>query len=154
MYSVNSERNRLIYDLWEANLTVNEISSRTGIPRSTVGYYVRKFNKLAAKGKPVVFPGLSQGPRMIHNYTEDIPLISLVEAKVLGSMVDGDWEGLYYRLRAFKLLKELGLLTVNGQGAYLNSLATWLDIRNTDALVKKLASLKKFDTELSEGAKK
>ena len=72
MYSVNSERNRLIYDLWEARLTVSEISFRTGIPRSTVGYYVRKFNRLAAKGKPVVFPGLSQGPRMPRNYTEDI----------------------------------------------------------------------------------
>ena len=137
MYSVNSERNRLIYDLWEANLTVNEISSRTGIPRSTVGYYVRKFNKLAAKGKPVVFPGSSQGPRMPSNYTEDIPLISRVEAKVLGSMLNGDWEGLYYRLSAFKLLKELGLLSVRGQGAYLYSLAFWLDYKITEALLKK-----------------
>ena len=70
-------------------------------------------------------------------------LISRVEAKVLESMVDGDWKGLYYRLSAFKLLKELGLLSVNGQGVYLNSLATWLDINNTNALLKKARALHK-----------
>jgi hypothetical protein len=74
---------------------------------------------------------------MPRNYTEDIPLMSRGEDKVLKLMVNGDWEGLYYRLSAFKLLKELGLLSVNGQGAYLNSLATWLDINITDALLKK-----------------
>ena len=138
MYLANSERNRMIYELWEANLTVSEISSRTGIPRSTVGYYVRKFNKLGAQGKPVVFPGSDLGPRMPRNYTEDIPLISRVEAKVLASTVDGDWEGLYYRLSAFKLLKELGLLSINGQIIFLNSLVTWIDIEITQALAEKL----------------
>jgi len=76
-----------------------EISSRTGIPRSTVGYYVRKFNELAAKGKPVVLPGLSLGLRMPRNYTEDIPLISRLETKILGSIGHGAREGLYYRER-------------------------------------------------------
>jgi hypothetical protein len=127
-YFANFERNTVIYELWEMNLTVEEISSRTGIPRSTVGYYVRKFNKLAAKGKPVVFPGLNLGPRMPRNYTEDVPLISRLEAKILGSIGHGDWEGLYYRLSAFKLLKELGLLTINGQGSFLSSLAIWVDL--------------------------
>jgi hypothetical protein len=128
MYFANSERNRVIYELWETNLTVGEISSRTGIPRSTVGYYVRKFNKLAAKGKPVVFPDLSLVPRMPRDYAEDFQLISRLEPKILRSIGHGDMEGLYCRLSAFKLLKELGLLTLNGQGSFLLSLATWLDL--------------------------
>jgi hypothetical protein len=46
MYFTNSERNRVIYELWEKNLTIGEISSSTNIPRSTVGYYVRKFKNI------------------------------------------------------------------------------------------------------------
>ena len=77
-----------------------------------------------------MFSGLSLGLRKPRNYTEDIPLISRLEAKILGSIGHGDWEGLYYRLSAFKLLKELGLLTINGQGSFLNSLVTWLDLNS------------------------
>ena len=131
MYFANSERNRVIYELWENELTVGEISSRTGIPRSTVGYYVRKFNKLAAKGKPIVFPGPSPGPRMPRNYTEDIQLISRLEYQILKASARtgyGNWEELYYRLSTFKLLKELSLLTANGQGSFLNLLASWIDL--------------------------
>jgi transposase len=133
MYFTNSERNRVIYELWEKNLTVEEISSNTGIPRSTVGYYVRKFNKLAAKGKPVVFPGPSGSAIIPTNYTQDIQLMSTLETRILESVVHGDWEGLYYRLSAFRHLKELGLLTMRGQANFLSSLERWLDYAQTDA---------------------
>ena len=41
----NPERERLIYRYWVQGHTIDEISMLTGIPRSSVGYYVRKFNK-------------------------------------------------------------------------------------------------------------
>jgi hypothetical protein len=147
MYSTNSERNRVIYEFWEMNLTVVEISSRTGIPRSTVGYYFRKFNKLAAKGKPVVFPGLSLGPRMPSNYTEDIPLMSNLETRILESVGHGDWEELYYRLSAFRLLKELGLLTMGGQANFLSSLERWLDYKKTGEQFDRLSKIVNNDRD-------
>jgi hypothetical protein len=143
MYSTNSQRNKVIYELWEMNLSVGEISSRTGIPRSTVGYYVRKFNKLAAKGKPVVFPGPSYGPRVLTSYAQDIQLMSKLEQRILNSMVDGDWEGLYYRLSGFKLLKELGLLTMEGQANFLSLLEFWLDYKKTGTEFDKLSKIEK-----------
>jgi hypothetical protein len=123
MYFTNSERNRVIYELWEKNLTIGEISSSTNIPRSTVGYYVRKFNRLAAKGKPVVFPGLSQGARKQGSYAEDSSTVSLLQIKILELMRGGDWEGFYYRLNVFKLLKELGFLTGKYGDSFLLFLA-------------------------------
>ena len=56
MYKSNPDRNAIIYELWEKGNTVSEISLMTGIPRSSVGYYVRKFNKYAKDGRPVVLP--------------------------------------------------------------------------------------------------
>jgi len=41
----NLERERLIYRYWVQGRTIDEISRLTGIPRSSVGYYVRKFNR-------------------------------------------------------------------------------------------------------------
>jgi len=41
----NFERDELIHELWLHGYTIDEISSQTGIPRSSVGYYVSKFNK-------------------------------------------------------------------------------------------------------------
>jgi hypothetical protein len=133
MYSTNSERNRVIYELWEKNLTVDEASYQTDIPRSTVGYYYRKFNKLAAKGKPVVFPGPSRSPGIPSNYTQDIPLMSNLETRILKSVVHGNWKELYYRLNSFKLLKELGLLSIGGQASFLSSLERWLNYESTNA---------------------
>ena len=63
MYTPNLERNKRIYELWENGRTVDRISFLTGVPRSTVGYYVRKFNRLAVEGKTVVFPGAHKAPR-------------------------------------------------------------------------------------------
>src|SRR4030066_80568 len=56
MIRQNVSRNRVIYGLWEKAYTVEQIAVETGIPRGTVAYYVRKFNRVAAQGKPVVFP--------------------------------------------------------------------------------------------------
>jgi hypothetical protein len=111
VYATNSERNKVIYELWEKNLTIEKISSSTNIPRSTVGYYVRKFNRLSAKGKPVVFPGLSRDAGKQDSNTADSRAMSLFLQKIYDLVPQGDWEEIYYRVNSFKLLKELGFLT-------------------------------------------
>ena len=45
MFETNPEREKAIYDLWRTGHTIDEITDLTNIPRGTVGYYVRKFNK-------------------------------------------------------------------------------------------------------------
>ena len=48
----NIVRENQILELWIADCTIDEISSTTGIPRSSVGYYVAKFNKLKNEDEP------------------------------------------------------------------------------------------------------
>ena len=45
MIRKNPQRQTRIYTLWKQNLTIDQISATTSIPRSSVGYYVRKFNR-------------------------------------------------------------------------------------------------------------
>ena len=45
MVRPNPERERKILERWQCGDTIDEISILTDIPRSTVGYYVRKFNR-------------------------------------------------------------------------------------------------------------
>ncbi len=46
MPTLNVERNKRIQNLWILGQTIDQISLSTGIPRSTVGYYVKKFKSL------------------------------------------------------------------------------------------------------------
>ena len=41
--------------MWKKGYTVKEISFETDIPKSSAGYYVRKFNKRARRGDPIPF---------------------------------------------------------------------------------------------------
>ena len=109
MYTSNIEHNKIIYDLWEKNLTVNQISSTTGIPRSTVGYYVRKFNRLATKGKPVVFPGARKVPRKSSMSTWDRLNLMKLRGNVMDLVKQGEYERLYYWLANIKLMSEFGI---------------------------------------------
>jgi len=114
MYTANHERNRVIYELWEKNLTVDQISSRTRIPRSTVGYYIRKFNKLAVEGKPIVFPR-ERKTVSAHRDSPFSNFLTLVKetavkkarANILLMLSDGKYQELYYLLMDLKLIKEL-----------------------------------------------
>ena len=62
MVQENPDRNFIIYELWTNGNTIDEISFETGIPRSTVGYYVRKFNKCAKSGEPIVVQQIRKKP--------------------------------------------------------------------------------------------
>lgn len=114
MIPSNAKRNEVIFKLWERDLTVDQISSRTGIPRSTVGYYVRKFNKLALKGKPIVFskeretaPARKTSP--FSNFLQIVKEIVVRQARanILKMLREGNYEKLYYLLMDLKLIKEL-----------------------------------------------
>ena len=62
MIKENLGRNFLIYEQWKDGRTIDEISFDTGIPRSTIGYYVRKFNKNARRGEPIAFQPIKEKP--------------------------------------------------------------------------------------------
>ena len=114
MYTPNLERNKRIYELWEKGHTVDQISSLTGIPRSTVGYYVRKFNRLAAEGKPVVFPGAHKAPRNV-SIGDQMKMgywrayIQTMGVRSLDMLDEGQAKELYYILMDLKLIRELGI---------------------------------------------
>jgi len=116
MYTPNLERNKHIYKLWERGLTVDRISSLTGVPRSTVGYYVRKFNRLAVEGKPVVFPGARKASReSFSRVLDEMTRYARVESQTIAFKIleQGKAEKLYYMLMDLKLLRELGLLVTS-----------------------------------------
>jgi len=62
MIQENPDRNVRIYEMWTNGSTIDEISFETDIPRSTVGYYVRKFNKCAKSGEPIVVQRIRKKP--------------------------------------------------------------------------------------------
>jgi len=106
MISENLERNSLIYELWKEGYTIDEISFETGIPRSTVGYYVRKFNKRAKRGEPIAFQPVREKPN-----DETLVTKSFLKAGFIVRMVElaanGDIDRVYKSLMVVKLMKEL-----------------------------------------------
>ncbi len=51
MRSPNPEREKKLYELWELEYTIDEAASLTNVPRSTVGYYFKKFKKKDKKNE-------------------------------------------------------------------------------------------------------
>jgi len=108
MVRTNPGRNAIVYSLWEQGKTVDQISFFTGVPRSTVGYYVRKFNKYAKDGRSVVIPQIGREDK------SGLLTLALNKSIMLGMMIDlmksGKLEEAYYRLSIWKLLVEMGLM--------------------------------------------
>ena len=46
MFMRNTKRENKLYSLWLSGYTIDEASYTTGIPRSSVGYYYKKFKKI------------------------------------------------------------------------------------------------------------
>ncbi len=108
MFKENLERNIIIYQLWKKGHTIDEISFDTSIPRSTVGYYVRKFNKRAMRGDPIVFSGERE-----KGTEEEISLKTVLKynqiKKINAWMREGPeaLDKIYKYLSIMKLTKEL-----------------------------------------------
>jgi len=107
MIQENPDRNFIIYQLWTNGSTIDEISFETGIPRSTVGYYVRKFNKCAKSGEPIVVQRIRKKP--------DEKVIAVQAWKKLDFFVylkkmlkeEDGLDNVYKTLMIVKLVKEL-----------------------------------------------
>jgi hypothetical protein len=107
MIQENPDRNFLVYELWKKGRTIDDISFETAIPRSTVGYYVRKFNKCARSGEPIVFQRIKEKPD-----EKAMAVQAWVKGGFLADLVNTlkEKDGLdkaYKTLMIVKLMKEL-----------------------------------------------
>jgi len=121
-YQSNLERNVVIYQHWQEGKTIEEISTLTGIPHSTVGYYVRKFNTAARAGMPLPLPPPSK------KQPAEIEFSFLQKHKVMEFLLNllrtNDAQTIYYHLASMKLLTELfGRLTLTKEERELLSSA-------------------------------
>jgi orotate phosphoribosyltransferase-like protein len=110
----NPERNEKIYTLWKEGHTIEEISLLTGIPRSTVGYYIKKFKKQQANRKDLDFEDLFTIERKLRNRErEKAQALPSAVAKVFSFkdiievMKKGDSREAFYYLATIKLLIDL-----------------------------------------------
>ena len=106
MVQENPDRNFLVYELWGDGHTIDEISFETGIPRSTVGYYVSKFNKCAKSGEPIVCQRVREKPDAkaiaVRAYVKTIVCADLIE-----KFKNREFDKAYKMLMCLKLFKEL-----------------------------------------------
>jgi len=113
----NPERERLIYRYWVQGHTIDEISSLTGIPRSSVGYYVGKFNKKydhRSRAKISFLPALGASTNVKENeyslavsgITKSAALITTFEV-VVDLVRRGRLQDAYYCLGIIKLFNEI-----------------------------------------------
>ena len=106
MVKENPERNARIYELWELGLTIDKIAFETGCPRSTVGYYIRKFNKKAIRGEPIILPHIIERPD-----SETLAQNAFYKSKVFVTLTEmirtRNFDSVYKYLMIFKLVKEL-----------------------------------------------
>jgi len=113
----NIERNKQIYELRSLGYTIEEISLITGIPRSTVGYYVKKFKKYENEGKPLKLAASSKRIDISRNEPASsnalgsflMKFISLQEIpKWTNALLNrGEFDKLYYFLMSIKCAFEL-----------------------------------------------
>jgi len=106
MIRENIDRNFLVYELWKKGRAIDEIAFETAIPRSTVGYYVRKFNKCAKSGEPIVFQQVREQPDEKEIAVQAYAKTS-ISLGLLKMANNGEIDKLYKSLMILKLWKEL-----------------------------------------------
>jgi hypothetical protein len=105
MKGINADRNRQVQALWNTGRTIDEISLLTGIPRSTVGYYVKKFKKYRQKGQSLRLNPPEEPPLM--SPVDSLFVKALFMQRIIDILKEGDFQKLYYFLTGFKHLVEV-----------------------------------------------
>jgi len=104
MVRPNRERNFLVYYHWQDGRTVDETKALTGIPRSTVGYYYKKFNHYAKMGMDP--PAMVPSPQSTEEaYGSAFAKFSGIR-DIQELLRTGDPISTYYRLATLKLALE------------------------------------------------
>jgi hypothetical protein len=106
---VNEERNQKILELWKQGHTIEGTSILLNIPRSTVGYYYKKFGKRSKNG----LLSTSEDSRARRRTVENYQVTFLALAKIISLdgiikiMKEGDYTRSYHYLASLKLFMEL-----------------------------------------------
>ncbi len=114
MRTANAERNRRLYSLWMGGNTIDKASMITGIPRSTVGYYFRKFNRYRKNDKELDFGSFKKEMDKVNRDQSNMSSI-FMKGSLFGRILDAilianrkkDYKDVYYELGTYKLLFEL-----------------------------------------------
>ncbi len=105
MPRTNPERNYLVYRSWQEGRTIDEMAILTGIPRSTIGYYVRKFNRYA---KMQLEPPIPATVSHSEAETYQSALTKTIGVRqILDLALNEDPQIAYYKLNVLKLAMEM-----------------------------------------------
>jgi hypothetical protein len=109
MIRPNADRNQRIYRLWEKGYTIDQAAAELpDIPRSTIGYYCRKFTQYAKKELPIAIPQRTQEPGkevLESGITKLVGIERIFES--LHSAEEAEYA--YHVLSLIKMMKELNL---------------------------------------------
>jgi len=105
MHYRNVEREEKVYQLRRSGATIDQISLQTRIPRSTVGYYVRKF-KRSSRQRLVPDPVAPSeaGVSMLESLIPKVFFFIHNFGKLLTSE---DFVKLYYFIQIYKMLMQM-----------------------------------------------
>jgi hypothetical protein len=112
MIRPNADRNQRIYRLWEKGYTIDQAAAELpDIPRSSIGYYYRKFTRYAKKGLPIAIPQRTQDPQERSKEAFESVMMKLVGIeRIMESLHSGEEaEYAYHVVSLIKMMKELNL---------------------------------------------
>ena len=105
---VNEERNQKILELWKQGHTIEGTSVLLNMPRSTVGYYYKKFGKRSKNGL-YSSEDTRARRRTVENYQVTFSALAKIISYdgIIKMIKEGDYTRTYYYLAGLKLLIEL-----------------------------------------------
>ena len=107
----NFDRNAELYDLWKNGHTIDEASEISRIPRSTIGYYFKKFKKHEKKGNIADFMDFRKKINSKKEQDEKIQSIrskqwaeDMIIMAILHAGDTGNWVNTYYCIKTIEFI--------------------------------------------------